>query len=93
MLSVLLLMVLLVGVTLYHAIKLYGRMPTGGDRRLVMTTTLGLVTYYLHGVLNNFLDLDKASVPFWAFTVLIVLMDIRYPRIVERTKDPIVSPA
>ncbi|HNR55360.1 MAG TPA: O-antigen ligase family protein [Flavobacteriales bacterium] len=75
-----LLMVMLVGVTLYHAIKLYARMPAGGDRRLVMTTTLGLVTYYLHGVLNNFLDLDKASVPFWAFTVLIVLIDIRYPR-------------
>jgi hypothetical protein len=40
---------------------------------------LGLVTYYLHGGLNNFLDTDKASVPFWAFTAIIVLFDLKYP--------------
>ena len=39
---------------------------------------LGLVTYYLHGALNNFLDLDKASVPFWAFTAMIVVLDIKH---------------
>jgi len=38
------------------------------------------VTYYLHGALNNFLDLDKASVPFWAFTTMIVLFDLKYPK-------------
>lgn len=75
-----LLMVLLVGLSLHKAIALYARIPAGADRRLLVAMVLGLVTYYLHGALNNFLDLDKASVPFWAFTVLIVLLDIRYPK-------------
>lgn len=75
-----LLMVALVGVSLYRVTSLYRRMPAGVDRRLLLATSLGLVTYYLHGALNNFLDLDKASVPFWSFTVLIVLMDLRYPQ-------------
>ena len=75
-----LLMVALVVVTIHHAMAVYKRMQAGGDRRLLVAAILGLVTYYLHGALNNFLDLDKASVPFWAFTMLIVLMDIRYPK-------------
>ncbi len=81
------LMLLLVAFTLFRAMALYRRMPGGGDRQLVMATTLGLMTYYLHGVLNNFLDLDKASVPFWAFTAFIVLMDIRYPRHVRNMAE------
>jgi hypothetical protein len=36
----------------------------------------GLVTYYIHGLLNNFLDTDKISVPFWGFTAMIVAIDI-----------------
>jgi hypothetical protein len=54
-------------------------MPAGADRRILLTTFLGLVTYYLHGGLNNFLDIDKAAVPFWAFTAVVVLMDLKYP--------------
>jgi hypothetical protein len=54
-------------------------MPPGHDRQLVMVVILGLVTYYLHGALNNFLDTDKAAVPFWAFTLILVLFDLKYP--------------
>lgn len=42
----------------------------------VLLVMLGLITYYIHGLMNNFLDTDKASVPFWAFTAMIVAMDI-----------------
>jgi hypothetical protein len=38
---------------------------------------LGLITYYLHGFLNNFLDMDKASAPFWGFTAIISVLSIR----------------
>lgn len=31
---------------------------------MVTVTLLGLITYIVHGSLNNFLDTDKASVPF-----------------------------
>ena len=73
-----LLMLALVVVTTITALRLYQRLPDGTDRRLLTAAYLGLVTYYLHGVLNNFLDLDKASVPFWAFTALIVLLDVHH---------------
>jgi O-antigen ligase len=73
-----LLMVALVALTTVRAMRLYHRMPPGADRRLMVAAFLGLVTYYLHGALNNFLDLDKASVPFWGFTAMIVVFDIKY---------------
>jgi putative inorganic carbon (HCO3(-)) transporter len=33
------------------------------------------MTYWTHGFLNNFLDMDKASLPVWGFTALIVYFD------------------
>lgn len=44
-------------------------------RILALTLLLGLITYWIHGFLNNFLDTDKASVPFWAFIAAITVMD------------------
>ena len=37
---------------------------------------LGLLTYFIHGVLNNYLDTDKASAPFWGFLAMLVALDI-----------------
>lgn len=45
-------------------------------RKYLMAVFLGLSTYYVHGFLNNFLDTDKGSVPFWGFTAIIVAIDI-----------------
>ncbi|MCX7728599.1 MAG: O-antigen ligase family protein [Bacteroidia bacterium] len=36
---------------------------------------LGLVTYFIHGFFNNFLDTDKLSLPFWAFIAALVSID------------------
>jgi hypothetical protein len=30
----------------------------------------------VHGVFNNSLDTDKLSVPFWAFTAVVVALDL-----------------
>jgi len=73
-----LLMLALVAVISWTAVRLYKRLQPGADRRLVMVAFMGLITYFLHGLLNNFLDLDKASVPFWAFVAMIVVIDIRH---------------
>jgi len=43
---------------------------------LIASSYLGLMTYYIHGVLNNYLDTDKASVPFWGFTAVLVAIDL-----------------
>jgi len=47
---------------------------------LSLVFTLGLITYYVHGLMNNFLDTDKSSVPFWAFTAIIVALDIYHSK-------------
>lgn len=38
---------------------------------------LGLMTYFIHGVLNNYLDTDKASAPFWGFLAILVAIDLK----------------
>ncbi|UKN02928.1 O-antigen ligase family protein [Paracrocinitomix mangrovi] len=75
-----LLMILLVIYICYTAIALYIRMPDGDMKVLLMCVFLGLVTYFSHGILNNYLDTDKATVPVWGFTAFIVMLDLKYPR-------------
>lgn len=43
---------------------------------VVMAIVLGMVTYYLHGILNNYLDTDKASVPLWGMMSILVGIQI-----------------
>lgn len=45
-------------------------------RFLAIGTLIGLFTYFLHGFLNNFLDQDKASAPFWSLIAIIVALDV-----------------
>lgn len=45
---------------------------------LTITLLMGMSTYFVHGFLNNFLDTDKASVPFWGFLAMLVCIDIYY---------------
>ncbi len=87
----LLLMLLLVLVTSVRVLELYKRMPAGGDKQLLAALFLGLVTYYMHGVLNNFLDIDKASIPFWAFTAMIVILDLKYPEAEKKSLAPVAT--
>ncbi len=47
------------------------------SRMIGLCLFLGLVTYYLHGILNNFLDTDKASALFWGFSVMILILDVQ----------------
>lgn len=74
------LMIFLVGWIIYTGITLYIRMPEGDMRMLVLVLTLGLITYFAHGILNNYLDTDKATVPVWGFTAFLVMMDLKYPK-------------
>lgn len=66
----------LVIVTLYTAIILFPKVKDPEVRMILQTCMLGLITYYIHGFLNNFLDTDKASVPFWGYTAIIVAIQL-----------------
>ena len=67
---------LIIGVVVYTAVHTYTRLNDKVLKSFVLTALIGLVTYYIHGFLNNFLDTDKLSAPFWGFTAIIVALDI-----------------
>jgi len=68
---------ILIFVVVYSGIHTYSRTNDKRLKTLVMGALLGLITYYIHGIMNNFLDTDKLSVPFWGFTAVIVAIDIQ----------------
>ena len=67
---------LVIIVVIYTGVNAYTRIQDRRLKQLVLGALLGLITYYIHGFLNNFLDTDKLSVPFWGFTAIIVAVDI-----------------
>jgi O-antigen ligase len=63
-------------ITIGTGIRNWNRVKDRKIRILSLALLLGLITYYLHGIMNNFLDTDKASAIFWAFTAAIVAIDV-----------------
>lgn len=61
-------------ISLYTGIRTYNHCKDKTDKLLCLMMTLALITYFVHGALNNFLDTDKLSLPFWgAFAVIVVI--------------------
>lgn len=73
-----LLVFLLVGVMIYSGLRTYKRARNREARILSLAATLALISYFAHGVLNNFLDTDKLSIPVWSSMAIIVAMDIYF---------------
>lgn len=73
-----LLMLLLIGVVFYYAVYLYKHIPDGNAKIMVIALITALISYFAHGILNNFLDTDKAAVPVFGFIAMLVALDI-YP--------------
>lgn len=67
----------------YKASLLYFRLPKGELRVIVFFVILAFTSYIINGTLNNFLDTDKASVPFWSFIAIIVAIDLNYKRFIS----------
>ena len=68
------------------AIKLYKKLPSGETKLMLVIVFLGLITYFVHGTLNSYLDTDKISIPFWGFIAVIVAIDIYHSSPVEHSK-------
>ncbi len=58
------------------AFRLFYTLKDRDMRILVISIFLGLITYFVHGLMNNFLDTDKAAVPFWGFIAMLVAIDL-----------------
>lgn len=69
----------ILGTVIWTMIRIWRDPAKRRFRHLALMFFLGLVTYYTHGILNNFLDTDKASVPFWAFIAVLVAIDLYHP--------------
>jgi putative inorganic carbon (HCO3(-)) transporter len=68
--------VFIVIVVIYRATMLYFRTKEKEIKLITLGILLGLITYFIHGAMNNFLDTDKASVPFWGFIAILVALDV-----------------
>ena len=74
-----LLSVLIILVTvIYTGLNVYNKAASSQTRILALSVTLALITYYIHGIMNNFLNTDKASVPFWGMIAVITALDLYY---------------
>jgi O-antigen ligase len=78
---------MLVGTLIYTGLKTFNRSKSKEVKVITMTTTLALVSYFVHGLLNNFLDTDKLSIPVWGCAAILVVMDLYYADKESITKD------
>lgn len=81
-----LLVFLLVGSVIVIAMRVYRRSAEREVKMLSLTLMLALLSYFMHGLLNNFLDSDKASVPVWGLIAAVVALDL-YTRGRERVSE------
>jgi O-antigen ligase len=65
---------------LFTGFRLYYTISDIETKNIVLVTLLGFITYIVHGSLNNFLDTDKASVPFWGFIAVLVAIDVYHKK-------------
>ncbi|MCE2711522.1 MAG: hypothetical protein LW688_03175 [Cryomorphaceae bacterium] len=77
-----LLMLTVVAVIFYKAIRLYYAWPVEDKehRILIMAIILSLTTYFVHAFLNNFLDTDKAAVPIWGMCAMLIALELKLKR-------------
>ncbi len=62
-------------VSILYGIKVYYKTDDHELKYIALAAVLGLITYWTHGFLNNFLEMDKAACPVWGFSALLVVLD------------------
>ena len=72
--------ILIVILVTYRGTMLYIRSKDKEIRLITLGVLLGLITYFVHGAMNNFLDTDKASVPFWGFIGILTALDVYHSK-------------
>jgi O-antigen ligase len=68
-------MVMLIIVVFVKGVQVYKKIQDKELRNLIMMAFLGLISYFIHGGLNNFLDTDKISAPFWGMIAMLVVAE------------------
>ncbi len=68
-------------------LRVYKRAESKEVKLISLVILLGLMSYFAHGLLNNFLDTDKASVPFWGFIGILVSLDLYHTKKKEEVTE------
>jgi len=66
----------LFGTILITGVRVYKKSENKFFKTYSMVCIIGLVTYMIHGFLNNFLDTDKITAPFYGMTGILIVMDL-----------------
>jgi putative inorganic carbon (hco3(-)) transporter len=69
------LMLMLVITSIIVGVRAYHKQTDVELKMIALTVLIGLITYFLHVILNNFLDTDKASAAVWGFLGILVALD------------------
>lgn len=69
-------MLALVAYLLYTGIRVYTQSENPKVKEYCLLTTLSLAGYFMHGLLNDFLDTDKAAIAVWAYAAMIISLDL-----------------
>lgn len=78
---------LLIGIAIISTgIRVYKQDVNRSNRVMVMGILVAFITYFIHGLLNNFLDSDKAAVPFWGFAAILAILDIKNKEALSQKK-------
>src|SRR5439155_23057429 len=72
--------ILIIISVIYRGTMFYLRAKDKETRLVTLGVLLGLITYFVHGAMNNFLDTDKASVPFWGFIAILTALDVYHQK-------------
>ncbi len=80
-------MVMLVILALKTGIKIYQHTTNHEIKMISLVSVLALSSYFIHGLLNSFLDTDKASIPVWGFIAMIVAMDVYHNESSKEKRD------
>jgi O-antigen ligase len=68
---------LLILATIATGMRAYYRARSDLDRIAALGLLLGLITYYVHGAVNSFLDIEKANTLFWSSVAALAVLEMR----------------
>lgn len=68
-------MLILVITSIVVGVRAYHKQTDAELKMVALSVVVGLITYYLHVTMNNFLDTDKASAAVWGFLAILVALD------------------
>jgi len=71
---------LLLVTSIYTGLMAHKKAVDKETRKMIMFIFLGLITYFIHGFLNNFLDTDKLSALFWGYLAMLVSFDLYFTK-------------